>query len=162
MINEESMKKLTSTLLAFAVSSPVFAMSAAPAHALECESYTDVISTTSPQSMLIAASQVPAASMQTLWDIVTQSPRYSTPLLGKVIAADQKNSFAECTYPGIGLAVSSGGSPERRNVTFWLWASETNMTLARQSILVFINAVTPTTPTTTTTTTTTTTRSLIF
>jgi hypothetical protein len=112
------------------------------------------VSALSPTSISISASEVSTQSMQALWDIVAQSPRQAIPILGKVIADGQRNSFAPCTYPGIGLGVSSGGSPDRRSVTFWLWATETNTILARQSVLIFIGAAEATTTTTTTTTTT--------
>ena len=126
---------------------------ATAAEAEECAAQTSIVSASSPTSISISASEVSTQSMQALWDIVAQSPRQAIPILGKVIADGQRNSFAPCTYPGIGLGVSSGGSPDRRSVTFWLWATETNTVLAHQSVLIFIGAAEATTTTTTTTTT---------
>ena len=138
--------------VAFAISA-AFVVSmcatATAAEAEECAAQTSIVSALSPTSISISASEVSTQSMQALWDIVAQSPRQAIPILGKVIADGQRNSFAPCTYPGIGLGVSSGGSPDRRSVTFCLWATETNTVLARQSVLIFIGAAEATTTTTT-------------
>ena len=146
------MKKTKRTFIAFAVFSTSLVFASAVAQAAECESYTQHVSSVSPRSMTISANQVLPAEMQTLWDVVAQSPRHAIPLLGKVVAADQP-VIGECKYPGMGLGVSAGRDISERSVTFWFWADEVNLAGARTSLLAFMSGVIATTTTTTTTTT---------
>lgn len=146
------MKKTKRTFIAFAVFSTSLVFASAVAQAAECESYTQHVSSVSPRSMTISANQVLPAEMQTLWDVVAQSPRHAIPLLGRVVAADQP-TIGECKYPGMGLAVGAGSGPSERSVTFWFWADEVNLAGARTSLLAFMSGVVATTTTSTTTTT---------
>lgn len=146
------MKKTKRTFIAFAVFSTSLVFASAVAQASECESYTQHVSSVSPRSMTISANQVLPAEMQTLWDVVAQSPRHAIPLLGRIVAAGQP-AIGECKYPGMGLAVGAGSGPSERSVTFWFWADEVNLADARTSLLAFMSGVITTTTTSTTTTT---------
>lgn len=150
------MKKTKLTFIAFAVFSTTLAFTSTAAQATECESYAQHVSSAQPRSMTISANQVSPAEMQTLWDVVAQSPRHAIPSLGRVVAADQP-AIGECKYPGMGLAVGAGSGPSERSVTFWFWADEVNLAGARTSLLAFMSGAIAPPPSTTTTTTTTTT-----
>lgn len=126
----------------------------------QCTDPEMLVSSRAGRSIQISGSDVSHTSMSRLWEIVTRDPDYSTPLLGRVIAADQ-NWLGSCKYPGIGLGVGSGTSWATRNVAVWVWADEVDLSVARRSILVSIGEIEATTTTTSTTTSTTSTTTTV-
>lgn len=146
-------KVFGATVVALSIVVSPFAVSAS---AEDCTEPEMLVSSTAGRSIDIFSQEISQESMQSLWQIVTREPSYSTPLIGKVIAADQ-NWLGGCWYPGIGIVAGAGRGPETRSVSLWAWADEVDLTVARYSVLAYINAVPSTTTTTTTTTSTTTT-----
>jgi hypothetical protein len=154
---------MTSKKIRVAVAIALLApLAATSAQADECTWPTVAASSSRPQSFMIAEPEVTAEQMTALWKIAVQAPSFSTHFFGKTIAADQ-NWLGNCTYPGIGLGVSSGRVPGTKSITFWVWENSTDIVAARVSLLAYASPTTTTTiaesttttmmPTTTTTTT---------
>ncbi len=64
--------------------------------------------------------------------------------LGRAIGAAH-NWFGNCTYPGIGLGIGSGGNGFRKNITLWIWQDGVDSSIARAAIYLLVSAeATPT------------------
>ena len=110
-------------------------MTLVPAHAIQCDDFTESPSSESPSFITILDTDIGTEAYLRLGAYSNGGHR----ALGIAIAS-KFNYFNNCEYVGIGIGDGSGGNGYRPNFTLWMWRNGIDVDIARIAIYELVGA----------------------